>query len=116
MTSAVSDGQVRGPELVGEHSELAGRFWLALRSSGQAQFFEPSDWFAAELAVRAIDLFVESPTAALLTAIQSMMANLLVTEGDRRRLRVELERVGDDPPDAAVVALQDFRSRVAAGD
>lgn len=112
--TASSDGTVRGYDLEGDHSPLAFRFWVALRQSGQTQFFEPSDWFTAELVVAAIDQFVATPSAALLASIQSLMTSLLVTEGDRRRLRVELERTAPEAtPDAAVTALDDFRRRVA---
>jgi hypothetical protein len=83
---------VRGPDLVGRHSAVGRRFYEALRRSGQAQFFEPSDWSAAELVVLAIDTFVAKPSATMLDAIRHGMSALLVTEGDRRRVRLELER------------------------
>src|SRR5690606_33995541 len=85
---AVSTGEVFGEPLDGEHTEQAYRFWEALRTSGQAQFYEPSDWAAARIVVDAIDAFVKKPTAVMLAAINSAMASLLVTEGDRRRARL----------------------------
>lgn len=96
LTTAVSDGELRGPDLKGAHCAIAKRWYAALRVSGQAQFFEPSDWAAAELVAVAIDTFVERPSAMMLAAIQSASASLLVTEGDRRRLKVELERKSGD--------------------
>lgn len=92
VTNAVSDGEQRGPDLKGAHCAIAKRWYAALRVSGQSQFFEPSDWAAAELVAVAIDTFVEKPSAMMLASIQSASASLLVTEGDRRRLKVELER------------------------
>lgn len=91
-TRAVADGATRGPDLIGRHTAAGRRWYNALRRSGQAQFFEPSDWAAAELVVLAIDSFVKKPGAMMLGAIDKMSSSLLVTEGDRRRLRVELER------------------------
>src|SRR5690349_10598768 len=76
-TYVVSDGVVRGPELEGEHSEVGVRFYEALRRSGQAQWYEPSDWAMAELVVMAIDSFSAKPAAMMLASMNSAMANLL---------------------------------------
>jgi len=109
--------QCYGRELDGEHSAMAKRFWEALRRSGQAQFYEESDWAAAELLVVAIDSFVRKPSAMLLASINSGMSSLLVTEGDRRRARLELEREGgggegdDDAGD--VTKLDEYRRRLS---
>jgi hypothetical protein len=86
------DDVVRGPELIGKHSAVGCRFYEALRRSGQAQFFEPSDWSRAELVVLAIDDYVRDHKAFHLQAIEKMSSSLLVTEGDRRRMRLEVER------------------------
>jgi hypothetical protein len=113
--SAVSTGDVRGPELEGDHCDVALRFWDALRRSGQTQFFEPSDWAAAELVVIAIDTFASKPTALMLSSINSAMSNLLVTEGDRRRVRLELERgevESEGAPD--VSELAEYRRRLSS--
>lgn len=113
--SAPSDGVVRGPELEGDHSDVGCRFYEALRRSGQARYFQPSDWAAAELVVLAIDSFVEKRSAMLLASINSAMSNLLATEGDRRRLRIELERAKAKPagPDEVVTELDAYRRRAA---
>ena len=113
LTSAASGG-VRGEPLEGEHSEHAQRFWESLRRSGQSQFYEPSDWAAAELVVVAIDTFVRKPSAMLLASIQSAMSNLLVTEGDRRRARLELQRVTEEPEEADVSELAEYRRRASS--
>lgn len=117
ITKATSDEVVRGPALTGKHSAVGRRFYEALRRSGQSQFFEPSDWVAAELVVLSIDTFIKSPTAKLLAAIQSGMTGLLATEADRRRLHVELERAKPEPPaegeDPRVAQLDEYRSRFA---
>lgn len=97
---------------------IAHDWYESLAVSGQAQFYEPSDWAAAELVVIAIDTFVKKPSAMMLASIQSAMSNLLVTEGDRRRLRLELERVdpdADEGGDADVAWLDDARDRLRGG-
>lgn len=111
---AVADDVVRGPALVNrsKHSPPAVRFYEALRRSGQAVFFEPSDWAAAELVVLAIDAFVERPSAVMLASINSAMTNLLATEGDRRRVRLELERPDGTEVDDGVSELEEYRRRI----
>lgn len=110
---ASSDGVRRGPDLVGDHSDEALRWYEALRRSGQSQWFEPSDWAAAELVVLAIDEFVRKPSAFMFGQLMSAQSPLLVTEGDRRRLRVELER-GDAEETADVVDADVWRRRLAS--
>lgn len=116
VVKAVVDGEVRGPDLKGQHSAVGKRFYESLRTSGQAQFFEPSDWAAAELTVLAIDAFVKRPSAVMLSSITSAMSNLLTTEGDRRRVRMELERPDEDEEASADVSwIEDARRRLDAG-
>jgi hypothetical protein len=116
VDTAVSDGEVRGPELKGAHCVAAKEWYQALRASGQAQFFEPSDWAQAKIVVLAIDEFVKSRSASLLGQILSASSSLLVTEGDRRRLRVELERAepDDGSGDGNVSWLEDARRRAGS--
>lgn len=103
--------EVRGPELGGEHTTLAVEFWDGLRRSGQAEFYEPSDWSVARLVVVAIDSFAAKPAAMMLSSINSMMSNLLVTEGDRRRVRLELERAEPEGDGADVSQFDDYKRR-----
>ena len=114
VDTATSDGEVRGPALVGRHSAIGVRWYEALRRSGQSQFFEPSDWAVAELVVTAIDAFSRSPSAVMLASINTAMTNLLATEGDRRRLRLELEKPAPAAPTGAtdpVALLDEYRTR-----
>ncbi|NAZ80575.1 hypothetical protein GTR02_01915 [Kineococcus sp. R8] len=90
--------------------------WEAMGSSGQAQYFEPSDW--AEVAVAM--WFLTSKVAAGriagqdLQALHSILSDHLVSEGARRRLRVELRRLHTTPEVAAlpegVTTLERHRS------
>ena len=112
-TRAPSDGTVYGEPLEGEHSEQARRFWEALRTSGQAQFYEPSDWAVAELIVVAIDSFIARPSAMMLASLNSSMSALLVTEADRRRAKLELDKTAPAPVVDDVAELDDFRLRLA---
>ena len=98
---------------------IALEFWESLQHSGQARFYEQSDWVAAyilcehlsrELKPQFIGLAksfdastgnsIETPLTmkvplkgANLSAIRTWMASLMVTEADRRRLSIELSKV-----------------------
>ena len=75
---------------------------------------EPSDWAQALLVAEAVDSFAREPQAAMLRTILTASTSLLVTEGDRRRLQIELQRTTVDADEAAAVAaLDSYRERLA---
>lgn len=95
---------------------VAHGWYESLKKSGQAIFYEPSDWMTAyvlaETLSRELDpqpmtvteedddgnehqifKMVKLPIkGATLTALLKGMTALMITEGDRRRLKIELER------------------------
>lgn len=94
---------------------IATDWYLSLRESGQAAFYQPSDWavarYAAELMSRVLDCSERGPNGQLVAALNSVMSLLLTTEGDRRRARMELERKKPQGASSAnVTALDDYRS------
>lgn len=117
ITKAPSGPPTGLPELP-EPSELwhpiATDWYLSLRDSGQAAFYQPSDWamarYAAELMSRGLNSD-RPPNGQYVAALNSVMASLLTTEGDRRRVRIELERprTGSETS-AKVTALDDYRT------
>lgn len=91
---------------------IATDWYLSLQESGQAAFYQPSDWamarYAAELMSRG--LASDRPSnGQYVSALDSVMARLLTTEGDRRRARIELERKPAGPQLAAVKPLDAYR-------
>ena len=93
---------------------IAADWYLSLRESGQAAFYQPSDWavarYAADLMSKVL-LSERGPNGQLVAALNSVMSSLLATEGDRRRARMELERKKSaQRGDANVTALDDYRS------
>lgn len=112
---AVATGAVRGPEAPEGMSGLALAWYESLRTSGQSVYYADSDWASALIIAKGVEKFEERPTAHMLTAILSGFGSLAATEGDRRRLRIELERAADVDPDedAAVVALDEYQRRLA---
>ena len=97
--------------------EQATGWYVSLAASGQSRFYEPSDWAAAQLLAEAIHAFVEDRNAALLRTILSGFGTLLVTEGDRRRLQLELSRVDEaavSADAAAEATIHELRGRLAS--
>jgi hypothetical protein len=71
---------------------LAVGWYESLKISGQSQFYEPSDWAAAQVAAWYITELVRKPSSVAFSAAWSAMGALLTTEGERRRVRLEIER------------------------
>src|SRR5688500_1345345 len=88
-------GVVEPPELgVEDAHPLAVDLYEALKESGQARWYEPTDWARARLLVWSLSKMLDSgrPSAMLLAALQKDMDALLVSEAERRRVRMEIER------------------------
>lgn len=97
---------------------IAVEWFDSLSKSGQSDFYEPSDWamarYCAELMSRT--LFAERPSAQMVASLDSVMARLLVTEGDRRRARLELQKAAPvDPVQATKVTRMDAYRKAAEG-
>lgn len=91
---------------------IARDWYDSLAKSGQAVFYEPSDWATARYVAEAMSRGLESSrfSAQLFAAVSSAMTELLTTEGARRRARLEIERGGkSEEKPASVTALDDYR-------
>lgn len=97
--------------------ELAREWYEALASSGQSKFYEPSDWAAARLlaAVMSKNLKQTKFSSVLFATVWAGMGDLLTTEGERRRVRMEIEREQSNDEPASVTAIADYRKRLVAG-
>jgi hypothetical protein len=102
------------PEPDPDWHDIASDWYLSLQSSGQAAFYQPSDWATARYAAELMSRLLASdraPNGQLVAALNSVMGSLLTTEGDRRRARVELERKKVAPErSGSVTALDDYRT------
>jgi len=91
---------------------IAADWYLSLRESGQAAFYQPSDWavarYVAELMSRGLSS-ERPPNGQYVAALNSAMSSLLTTEGDRRRARMELERKKSGPKLASVRPMDAYR-------
>lgn len=113
----VPAGAVEQPPASDVWHPIAKDWYESLATSGQARFYEPSDWQTARYVAEAMSRNLEASrfSAQLFAAVSSAMTELLTTEGARRRMRIELERntAVDVDEDAAVVALDEYQRRLS---
>lgn len=113
-------GRVPVPAAPKHLHEVARRWYLSLRHSGQSDFFEPSDWAAALYVAEAMTRNLEASrfSAQMFGAVWAAMEAMLTTEAARRRARVEVERdlaESAAPPPPGVSAIEEYRARMASG-
>lgn len=117
VATAAASREVKPPSADRAWHPIARGMFESLARSGQAAFFEPSDWQTARLAAESTSrlLKAERFSAVLLSAVDSMWSKLLMTEADRRRLRIELERPKEDTAATSAVSfLDDARKRLSS--
>lgn len=130
---APAAAEVKVPRPDRKWHRIARMWFESLAQSGQHVYYEPSDWATAYLIAESISRDLKPQFVALnertgepiieaipmkgasLAAYLRAMTALLVTEGDRRRARLELERgpAADVDEDAAVTALDEWRDRLS---
>lgn len=98
--------------------QLAIDIYEGCRVSGQAALYQQSD--IAILASLCDDLSYAKRSGKrsgqLLQTIYSGMERLLVTEGDRRRVRVELQAPPDNTDSASVLVLAEYQEGLELAD
>lgn len=86
--------------------ELARDWYESLAQSGQARWYQPSDWQTARVWAEILSrqLAGGRVSAQMIAAWSGAATELLTTEGSRRRARVELESPDVDEDEAAADA------------
>lgn len=85
---------VKAPRVSPSWHPLMKDWFRSLKQSGQARFYEPSDWQTARLLAEVMSQELnngEGVKASMLAEFNRAAASLMTTEGERRRLRVELQ-------------------------
>ena len=107
-------GVVRAPDELGfdDPHPLTQEMWESLHGSAQSRFFEKSDWTHAKTVLHFMDMQLKSsrPGAQMLQTLFSELGNLLVSEGSRRKLRLEIDRADATEAQIDVAAL--FREKL----
>lgn len=90
---------------------IARQLWDALAVSGQSDFYQQSDWALAFSLCDDLSHYKNSPkrSGQMLQTIYGAMERLLIAEGDRRRVRIELDEPETENESAAVLAIADYR-------
>lgn len=134
VTHAEGSADIEVPKANSKWHPVAKRWFESLAQSGQSAFYQASDWATAyviaedlsrELKPQVVGTTEEGEPVyahvplkgASVSAFLKACSVLLVTEGDRRRARLELERERLKPGGEAeeVASLDDFRRRLGAG-
>lgn len=88
-------GPVEVPELgIPNPHPIVEDLYRSLNESAQKKYYEPSDWAHARFTLHFADKLLKSsrPSAQMLVAVNQSLSLLLMTEGDRRRVQLEVER------------------------
>lgn len=114
---AVGAAEVAAPPADESWHRIARDWYDSLAESGQSAFYEPSDWATARYVAEAMSRNLAGGrfSAQLFAAVMSAATSLLATEGDRRRLRLELERAKPDDgagEESGVAQLDEYRRRL----
>lgn len=89
----------------------AKELYKSLKTSGQADYYQDSDWAYARILCDYLTRWYQRGGAMDGANIETMMSKLGMTEGSRRQiLRVELDLPEDERPDAELVAIGGYQS------
>lgn len=102
---------------------IARMLWDSLVESGQSDFYQQSDWAFAFSLCEDLTRYKEpykidaetgevnygKRSGQMLQTIYSAMERLLVTEGDRRRVRIELTEPAAEENPATLVMMDSYR-------
>ena len=126
-------GPVTIPSADSKWHPIARRIYESLKPSGQSKFYEPSDWAAAYLLAESMSRDLKPQMVAFdevkgkviracvplkgasLAAYLKAFAALGVTEGDRRRMGVEIDRKPPEPELASVSVMDNYRAAYGDG-
>ncbi|MGI5530165.1 hypothetical protein ACQEVX_23080 [Streptomyces syringium] len=106
--------EVKVPNADRDWHPIARRLWDSLRSSGQADFYQNSDWAFAYSLCEDLSYYKQAGkrSGQMLQTIYSAFERLLISEGDRRRVRIELHEPEHDVQPAAVLAIADYKKEL----
>ena len=102
---------VKIPPMDKDWHKRAKELYKSLKDSGQADYYQASDWAYARILCDYLTRWYQMPKAMDGAKIEAMMSKLGMTEGARRQiLRVELDLPEEEKPDAELVAISGYRN------
>jgi hypothetical protein len=110
---------VSWPEPDKDWAPIAAQLYVSVKNSGQAAWYQSSDVMMLYLACSIISDCFNHPTkrgrAQDLQTADGILSRLLVTVGDRRRLRVELELPKAEEVQQYEIDADDLRRELTGG-
>lgn len=97
---------------------IALQTYESMTKSGMAQFFEASDWamlylLCDELShLRGVRETMGKTPAIIFQTVVNGLSALGMTEGERRRMRIELEEGKAEEADATLTVISDYRQKL----
>lgn len=96
-----------------EHWCQAAKDWYtSLRTSAQAVFYEDSDWQVALTAGHVLNEWHHRRAATTMQEFRHLCGQLLATEGDRRRARLEIHRNAKAEAKKGATAVSEYKARL----
>ena len=96
MATIHAIGAVKVPELgLDDPHTITQQLWDSMCSSAQSKYYEDSDYAYARMTLYFINQQIQKGgrvNGQVLATVASMLSDLLVSEGSRRKVRVEVER------------------------
>ena len=116
---------VRIPDPDPEWHSIARMLWDGCVESGQSDFYQQSDWAFLFSICEDLSMYkrpmvtkdgveYHKRSGQMLQTIYTALDRLLVTEGDRRRVRIELTEPSPEGDPASVTAIADYKARLSA--
>ena len=109
------EGVVKAPDAPEELHPIARTWFESLKTSGQSQFFEPSDWAAALYVAEAMSRNLTSSrfSGQLFSSVWSALTDMLTTEAARRRSRLEVQRAIEEQQEEKPTKLDEYKKRLS---
>lgn len=116
-TAAITQGEMREtivPNAPRDWHPIARRVWDAAKTSGQADFYQNSDWAYLYTVCDDLSEYKKAGKRSSMMAqvVYSALSTLLLTEGDRRRARIELMAPTPDTKPAELYAIEAYRNEL----
>ena len=96
-----------------EWHPIAKGLYESAATSGQSDFYQDSDWWMLYSLCDEISYLkgMKQRSGQYLASILSGLQALLLTEGERRRVRIELTKPEEKGPDLVVVGMADYKDK-----
>lgn len=119
----VTKGTARGGKPLNGKSTwhpLAKQWFNSLKKSGIADYYEQSDWATALIVAEELSNYLKTDpmrrNGQMLTTLLATMTSLGATEGERRRMRIELEPPKIQEVPASVTAISNYKKTLGVAE